>query len=170
MARSGVFSRDTALWHPEEGWRTFPKGGSDPGGSWFEVEGGAPAGDRDAATLRELAAATERAERAEAIIVRYQADKDRLAQERDDIAKTVAAETRRADEAEKALREAQGHKDRFAAERDRAIQNEANVRRELDAVKAENAALRAEVAKVDGDGDGKVGGRKPRAKAEDGSL
>lgn len=164
MARSGVFSRDTSLWHPDEGWRVFPKGETDPGAAWSEHEGGGlQPGERDAATLREIAALAERAERAEATISRYQADKDRLAQERDDIAAEVANLSRRANEAEKALKEAQADKARYAAERDRAIQNEANMRRELDAAKAE-------IAKVDGDGDGKVGGRKPKARVEDGAL
>jgi chromosome segregation ATPase len=192
MAREAIFSRETRLWHPASGWQTFPAGESNPGPAWSEVEGGGAEGTKtQASTLEELAAVTKRAERAEEAAAAREHDLSRLAQERDDAVAGRAAITRRAEEAEKALGEAEADKARYAEERDAARGLETELRAEIGRLKAAKAedtatierivgelnqanalyaaekaradAAEAEVAKMDGDGDKKIGGSKRKA-------
>lgn len=142
MTRTGVFPRDTKLWHPTEGWKVFPQGEQDPGLAWSEKEGGDVPAEVDVSELK------ARTEKAEDLLKRRQADIDRVAQERDDANTKIAGLERRAGEAEKALAEAQADKLRYAEDRDRAIQNEAAMRRELEAAKARIRELEADLESV----------------------
>lgn len=58
MARPYVFSEPTRLWSAMEGWRTFGVGETDPGGAWYETEGGQISGSGlIAGALKDLAEA-----------------------------------------------------------------------------------------------------------------
>jgi chromosome segregation ATPase len=184
MARERIFSRETPLWHAIDGWKTFPPGESDPGPAWYEVEGGtASDGKRDAATLKELADLTARAEKAETLADKRTHDLAVLAQQVADADAKVADLTRRADEAERAAAGHEADKLRIAAERDQANENESGLRnanaalkervRELEAdlqgvgalTAEDRTVLKAKLAAaeaMDHDGDGAPGGSKPK--------
>ena len=137
MPREAVFTRETRLWHRDSGWQTFPAGESNPGPAWSELEGGAVLdGKRDAATMKELAELTARAEKAEHQLASATHDRAALSQKAEDANRKASGLEARAKAAEKALAETEADKLRIAAERDQAREVEAGLRNEVAALKA----------------------------------
>lgn len=186
MARSNVFTSDTYLFNTATGEkRLFPKGESDPGNAWSEKEGGeAPGSATTTQALKDLIAAQDQIERLQATLSTQDASMAVLAGERDAAAGKVEGLEQAAADAEKARAEAETAAHAYMTERDAARAEAARMSdllKGLEAAKAEAIAnaelyaedngklsariveLEADVAKVDGDKDGKVGGTKPKA-------
>lgn len=149
MARERIFSRETRLYHPLGGWTTFPPGESDPGPAWSETDSAAPEpGTRDAATLKEMADLTLRAEKAEATVASRGHDFARLEQAAADSLREAATQKTRADVAEKAAAEAEADKLRMAGERDHAREAEGALRNEIAALKNASAGAGEKVERL----------------------
>lgn len=130
MARQQVFTSNTKLWHAAEGWRVFPAGETDPGGSWSEKEGGAPVGESAAAgALKDLIAANDRLDQMSETLARKDHDLAKTAADCEEAKTALAAMEQRAIAAEKGQTEAEEFARGYMEERDSA-------RAELEAAKA----------------------------------
>lgn len=157
MTRAHVFAADTTLYHPGEGARVFPAGETDPGDAWSESPGGKPA---DKSTTRQamldLIAAQDQIDALGKQMVAKDHDLAVMASERDAANGKLGALEQRAIAAEAAAADAEART--------------ADYMRERDAARQEAAALRGQLAKLDGDGDGKPGGTKPAPAPADGEI
>lgn len=122
MARPNVFLTDTRLWHPAEGWRTFPAGETDPGAAWSEKEGGdTPGGKTVAEAAKDLIAAHDQIENLQQLLATKDASMATLAQERDEAAGRLAAAEQARIDAEKARDEAVATAEGLTQQRDQAM-------------------------------------------------
>jgi len=186
MARPYVFATETTLYHPSEpGGRTFGVGETDPGAAWTDSPGGAPAGEKtNSQALRDLIEADDRINALGETIAANARDLAEMGKERSEALAKVADLEQAAKDAEKAKADAEALAAELTVERDTARAEAARMSdllKGLEAAKAEAVAnaelyaedngklsariaeLEADVAKVDGDKDGKVGGTKPKA-------
>lgn len=94
MARPHVFSTDTALYHPIEGKRVFPKGETDPGPMWTDRIGGEVVGMKTTTqALKDLIGAQEQIEHLEARLMAAGRDLDVSAKTREEaLAKLAGVE------------------------------------------------------------------------------
>lgn len=192
MARPYVFQTETTLYHPSEGARVFPAGETDPGPAWTDSRGGEPA-DKGTTkqAMRDLIAAQDQIDGLGAQLVSRDHDLAVMASTRDEASLKVAGLEQRAIDAEKgqeteAQRAAEYMRERDAARADhqrvgdqvtaanaRVAELEATVTRVTADLGTANqivadqndeiTTLKAEIAKFDGDKDGRIGG-KPAAK------
>lgn len=190
MPRPYVFSSDTTLYHPTEGERVFPAGETDPGAAWSDKPGGDPVGTNAAVgALKDLIEANDRLDQMGQMAAQKDHDLAVMAKERDEAAGKVAELEQRAIAAEKAQAEAEEATHGYMVERDQARSElkaaqdklaasesahtekvEGLVKQIDDAnqmiadASTEIEGLKAEIAKVDQDGDGRVGGSKASKK------
>lgn len=121
MARPFTFSVETRLWHPSEGWKTFPAGETDPGAMWSEKEGGNPVGSQaTAGALRDLIEANDRLDAAAQREARKDHDLAALAAERDEARGKLADLEQRTIAAGKAQVQAEDAARGYMLERDAA--------------------------------------------------
>lgn len=188
MARPYVFSTDLKLYHPAEPeGRVFPAGSTDPGAAWSDSPGGDRSESKSVAGMaRDLIEANDRADALAAIVSRNASDLAEMGKVRDEAVSKAAALEQRVADAERIRDEAQGlaeaaTKERDAArteverrgnllaamekERDDAAANSELYAEEVQKLGAANEILAAQVAKFDGDGDGKPGGRAKKLEA-----
>lgn len=94
MPRPHVFSADTALYHPIEGKRVFPKGETDPGPMWTDRIGGEVVGMKTTTqALKDLIAAQEQIEHLETRLMASGRDLDETAKTREEaLAKLAGVE------------------------------------------------------------------------------
>jgi len=149
MARAFTFTVPTRLWSESAGWVTFDIGEQDPGGAWFEQEGGIPAGSAaTAGLLKEMAALQGQIEARDTTLARKDHDLAQMERLRAAAVAEVAGLEQRAIEAERL--EAEAHA------------SAASVTKQRDDLAAQLHDAKAKLAKFDHDGDGKVGGSKPK--------
>lgn len=121
MPRPQVFSIDTKLWHPSEGWRLFPAGETDPGGSWHEKEGGNPVGNSAAeGALKDLIEANDRIEQMGQQLASKDHDLAQMAAAKEAAEAKVAGLEQRAIAAEAAKADAEAAAAEYMRERDAA--------------------------------------------------
>lgn len=121
MARPNVFSTDTKLWHPAEGWRTFPAGETNPGATWHEKEGGDSVGSNAASgALKDLIEANDRMDQMAQMMASKDHDLGVMGQQRDEAVGKVHDLEQRAIAAEKAQAEAEERATAYMKERDQA--------------------------------------------------
>lgn len=182
MANPSVLAADAILYSPAEPeGRLFPAGESWPGDAWSLNRGGEPVGKgATKQAMKDLIDAQDTIDSLSGQLASKDHDLAVMAADRDDATGKLSDAEQRAIEAEKAQTAAEDAARAYMTERDNArseIQGltdkltaagETIARLVGDLAAAEqltadaNAALeaaRAEIAKVDGDGDGKVGGR-----------
>jgi len=191
MARQSIFSTPTRLWHPTQGWFTFGIGEQDPGASWFEKEGGEPAGAATTSqALKDLIAAQDQIDQRDKALAAKDHDLAQASKAREEAEGKVEGLEQALKAAETERDDAMSAAEDLTKERDAGIQalealratittlegdlagaskarDEANENAGLYAEEVQKLGdcvkeLEAEVAKVDGDGDGKVGGRKSK--------
>jgi len=189
MARSYVFSTDLKLYHPAEPeGRVFPAGSTDPGAAWSDTPGGDRSESKSVAGMaKDLIEASDRADALAATVSRNASDLAEMGKVRDDAVAKAGALEQRVVDAERLRDQAQAlaesaTKERDTAraeverrgglltkvekERDDAIAAAELYAEEVQKLGEANAALTAQVAKFDGDGDGKVGGKARATKLE----
>lgn len=145
MARPPVFTRPTKLWSRAEGWREWPVGESDPGGSWFAEENGdEKALEPDQDVVKSLAEALRREDALEVRINGLTASLAVAAGRAEKAEALIVDLTQRAEDAERTKQTAEGVAVELSAERDKAVAAFADLHRRFSA--------------FDPDGDGKPGG------------
>lgn len=156
MTRPAVFSVPTTLYHPIEGEYTFPAGSPDPGAAWTAKPGGdAPGQATTVQAMKDLLAATEQLEALQRTLAAAEHDKSVLASERDEANSRAGHAEAEAIEAKSAQARAESALAEVILERDTA--------------RSDLLRAKAEIAKFDGDGDGKVGGARRKAERQAGS-
>ncbi|WP_300573572.1 hypothetical protein [Phenylobacterium sp.] len=154
MARPPVFTRPTKLWSRAEGWREWPIGESDPGGSWFaEEDGDEKALKPDQDVVKSLAEAVKREEALDRRVETLTASLAVAAGRAEKAEAQIAELTQRAEDAERAKKAAEDIAAGLSVERDRAVTAFADLHRRF--------------AAFDPDGDGKPGGKRKPAEAAD---
>lgn len=168
MPRPAVFTTDTFLFHPVEGKKLFPAGETDPGPAWHDKPGGPSVGQNATAeAMKDLIAAQDQIDGLGQQLASKDHDLAQMAKERDEANAKLADAEQRARDAESARAEAEKVAAEVTGERDRLAALETELRTKI-------AGLEVEIAKVDGDKDGKVGGSAKKtskpAGDEDGGL
>lgn len=153
MPKYNVLPQDMTLYSPAEPeGRMFPKGSMWPGDAWSDKPGGEVAGaGTTKQAIADLQAAQDQIVKLQDMLQRHEHDRAQLARERDEAVSALKDAQARAQEAEKAQKAAEETAKEVTGERDRAVALEGSLRAKI-------SELEAEIAKVDGDGDGKVGG------------
>lgn len=96
MPRQAVFSIPTKLWNAAEGWHVFGVGEMEPGGAWFETEGGPPSSEATIAGLKaDYLAARHDVEQMQRRLDSQTLDLSEMAADRDGAAARNAALLRR---------------------------------------------------------------------------
>lgn len=132
MARQHVFSVETRLWHPSDGWKLFPVGETDPGSAWSEKEGGEPVGKASTEqALKDLIAAQDQIEAKDRLLVSKDHDLAQLAKAKAEAEAKVADLEQRAIAAEASGAEAQTVAAAVTKERDEARAESARLREKL---------------------------------------
>lgn len=130
MARANAFIVPTKLWHAAEGWREFPAGETDPGGSWSEQEGGNPVGNNaTTGALKDLIEANDRLDAAAAREAKKDHDLGVMAAERDAAKGQVSDLEQRAIAAEQTREAAETAARGYMVERDQARRDLADAKR-----------------------------------------
>ena len=156
MPKYNVLPQDMTLYSPAEPeGRMFPKGSMWPGDAWSDKPGGEVAGaGTTKQAIADLQAAQDQIVKLQDMLQRHEHDRAQLAKERDEAVAALKDAEARAQAAEKAQKDAEDTAKEVTGERDRALSVESGLRAKI-------TELEAEIAKVDGDGDGKVGGSAP---------
>lgn len=170
MPRQSIFSADTTLYHPTEGKRCFPAGEQDPGPAWHDTPGGKPVGEKS--TKAAMADLSEAQSQIADLNARLEAQAHDMAQAARVAEEATAKVAGLEQDLIAARAEAAEHlkvSTDLNAAHQKAVEYGKTLEGRLDAaltagetVAAENAALKAQVAKFDADGDGKTGGSKPK--------
>ena len=156
MPKFNVLPEDMTLYSPAEPeGRMFPKGSMWPGDAWSDKPGGEVAGaGTTKQAVADLQAAQDQIAKLQDMLQRHEHDRAQLARERDEAVAALKDAQARAQEAEKAQKAAEETASDLTDQRDHALALEGSLRAKI-------SELEAEIAKVDGDGDGKVGGSAP---------
>lgn len=142
--RQQVFSVETKLWHPSEGWRVFPAGETDPGNAWSETEGGHPVGAASAAgALKDLIEANDQLDQMRQMMAAKDHDLAVMAKERDAANAKVSDLEQAGIDAVKARAAAEDAARGYMAERDTARAEMATANAKITDLEAQVEALTA---------------------------
>jgi len=158
MAKYSVLPADMVLYSPQEPkGRRFLAGETWPGDAWSDRPQGDAVGAETAAQLaKDLEEANSRLDRLGQTIESAVAESGRLGRELNEARGEIARLTQVAADAEAAKAAAEQQAREAVARKDQAVANESGLRQRI-------AALEEQIAAFDGDGDGKIGGRRRRS-------